>query len=287
MHPALFPQITDIPFVFIRGVKLAGDRLEDADMMRGEETELLGMGDLEEGLYILPGSHSKLIEVDQAGRIVSFRTEMTGEMIAALAEHTILAGALDLKNTSCMWESLWEGYCYCDAHGLNEALFKVRILKNLFGVTADAAYSFFLGVVLHDEIRSILEVRWGLEQMAIARAIDYGSDAALEALEVHVNALGTMPLPSPSQAAEIAFRFHHEMTLCGGNSILPLIYSSFKVPCTALWIRFCRKFGVAALYANVEQLYKHLLNRDKVAAAEWTAAYLQEAISGSQQIYEA
>lgn len=143
------------------------------------------------------------------------------------------------------------------------------------------------GVLGHDEIRSILEVRWGLEQMAIARAIDYGSDAALEALEAHVNALGTMPHPSPSQAAEIAFRFHHEMTLCGGNSILPLIYSSFKVPCTALWIRFCRKFGVAALYANVEQLYKHLLNRDKVAAAEWTAAYLQEAISGSQQIYEA
>ena len=155
MHEVCLPEITSIPFVFIRGVKLTGDRLEDADMMRGEETELLGMGDLEEGLYILPGSHSKLIEVDQAGRIVSFRTELTGEMIAALAEHTILAGALDLKNTSCMPESLWEGYRYCNVHGINEALFKVRILKNLFGVTADAAYSFFLGVVLHDEIRSI------------------------------------------------------------------------------------------------------------------------------------
>ena len=143
------------------------------------------------------------------------------------------------------------------------------------------------GVLGHDEIRSILEVRWGLEQMAIARAIDYASDDALKALETHVNALGTMPLPSPAQAAEIAFRFHHEMTLSGGNSILPLIYSSFKVPCTALWIRFCRKFGVAALHANVEQLYKHLLNRDKVCAGEWTAAYLQEAIRGSQQSYEA
>ena len=123
--------------------------------------------------------------------------------------------------------------------------------------------------------------------MAIARAIDYASDADLKALEKYVDALGTMPLPSPAQAAEIAFRFHHEMTLCGGNSIMPLIYSSFKVPCTALWIRFCRKFGVAALHANVQQLYRHLLNRDKAAAADWTTAYLQEAISGSQQIYEA
>lgn len=143
------------------------------------------------------------------------------------------------------------------------------------------------GVLGRDEIRSILEVRWGLEQMAIARAIDYASDADLKALEKYVDALGTMPLPSPAQAAEIAFRFHHEMTLCGGNSIMPLIYSSFKVPCTALWIRFCRKFGVAALHANVQQLYRHLLNRDKAAAADWTTAYLQEAISGSRQIYEA
>lgn len=143
------------------------------------------------------------------------------------------------------------------------------------------------GVLGRDEIRSILEVRWGLEQMAVARAIDYASDEALKGLEKHVDALGAMPLPAPAQAAEIAFRFHHEMTLSGGNSILPLIYTSFKVPCTALWIRFCRKFGVAALHLNVEQLYRHLLNRDKAAAADWITVYLQEAISGSQQIYEA
>lgn len=143
------------------------------------------------------------------------------------------------------------------------------------------------GVLGRDEIRSILEVRWGLEQMAIARAIDYASDEALRELEKYVDALGALPHPSPAQAAEIAFQFHHEMTLSGGNSILPLIYTSFKVPCISLWIRFCRKFGVAALHVNVEQLYRHLLNRDKSGAADWITVYLQEAISGSQQIYEA
>lgn len=143
------------------------------------------------------------------------------------------------------------------------------------------------GVLGKDEIRSILEVRWGLEQMAVARAIDHASDTDLENLGQYVTALGTSPLPSPTHAAEIAFRFHHEMTLTGGNSILPLIYSSFKVPCTALWVRFCRKFGVAALHSNVEQLYRHILNRDKEGAANWINAYLAEAISGSQQIYEA
>lgn len=156
MHEVCLPEISPIPFVFIRGVKLAGNRLEDVDMMRGEETELLGMGDLEEGMYVLPGSHSKLIQVDKNGKISSFRTELTGEMIAALAEHTILNGSLDLQTSKLVLENLWDGYCYCDAHGINEALFKVRILKNLFGAAADAVYSFFLGVVLHDEIKSVL-----------------------------------------------------------------------------------------------------------------------------------
>ena len=156
MHEVCLPEISAIPFVFIRGVKLAGHRLEDVDMMRGEETELLGMGDLKEGMYVLPGSHSKLIQVDKNGKIVSFRTELTGEMIAALAEHTILNGSLDLQTAKLVPESLWEGYCYCNAHGINESLFKVRILKNLCNATGDEAYSFFLGTVLHDEIKSVL-----------------------------------------------------------------------------------------------------------------------------------
>lgn len=143
------------------------------------------------------------------------------------------------------------------------------------------------GVLGREEIRSILEVRWGLEQMAVARAIENATDEALESLGAYVTALKTLPPPTPAQAAELAFQFHHEMTLAGGNSILPLIYLSFKVPCIALWIRFCRKFGVSALHANVSELYRHILNRDKEGAANWVDTYLSEAIHGSQQIYEA
>lgn len=142
------------------------------------------------------------------------------------------------------------------------------------------------GVLGREEIRSILEVRWGLERMAVVRAIENASDAALEALGTYVSQLGALPPPTPAQAAELAFRFHHEMTLTGGNTILPLIYLSFKVPCIALWNRFCRKFGVSALHSNVQELYRHMLNRDRAAAERWVDTYLSQAVSGDQQIYE-
>lgn len=143
------------------------------------------------------------------------------------------------------------------------------------------------GVLAKEEIRSILEVRWGLEQITVRRAIENASHEELEALEQYVNALGQRPSPTPSQAAELAFQFHHGMTLVGGNQILPLIYTSFKVPCIALWVRFCRKYGVETLYSNVQELHQHLLNRDMERAINWTNEYLSEAITGRQQIYEA
>ena len=62
------------------------------DVMRGEETQILGalaLSGRDEGLFLLPGTHSKWAEVAD-GRIVSFRTFMTGEVFGALKDHTIL-----------------------------------------------------------------------------------------------------------------------------------------------------------------------------------------------------
>lgn len=142
------------------------------------------------------------------------------------------------------------------------------------------------GVLGKNEIRSILEVRQGLEHMTVSRAIRYASETDLENLGTYITLLSATPPPSPAQAAEIAFTFQHEMTILGGNSILPLIYSSFKSPCISLWIRFCRRYGVDALYKNMKRLYEILCERDQAAAAAWIDAYLGEAISGNQQIYE-
>lgn len=153
------PEITEIPFAFIRGVRLFSEEFDNLDVMRGEETELMGIlnADLGDCIYILPGSHSKIIKVDADGRITDFSTMMTGEMISALSQGTILKDAVDLELSEINRDYLLTGYDYSVKNGINKALFKVRILKSFCGCDKDEVYSFFLGTVLSGEIKEIIE----------------------------------------------------------------------------------------------------------------------------------
>lgn len=159
MEKMQISEIAEIPFVFIRGVKMQADDFEKTDMMRGEETELMGMINPAYGncVYILPGSHSKIIKVDETGRICDFSTMLTGEMIAALSGNTILKDAVDLSVSDINSEYLLKGYDFCKQEGINKALFKVRILKNIFKCNKTETYSFFIGIILCGEIEKITE----------------------------------------------------------------------------------------------------------------------------------
>ncbi len=72
---------------------LLHDRADELpDVMRGEETQVIGAldaGSGTEACYVLPGTHCKWVLV-RDGRIDSFTTAMTGELYAALVQHTIL-----------------------------------------------------------------------------------------------------------------------------------------------------------------------------------------------------
>ena len=158
MKQVVLEDISEIPFVFVPGVKVLSEDIRYTDMMRGEEAELIGL--MREGdgecVYILPGSHSKLIQTDDQGRITTFSTMLTGEMAGALASGTILKDAVDFSS-KLNKEFLLKGMEYALERGINEALFKVRVLKNLFAKTADEVYSFFMGVCLSKEVKAILD----------------------------------------------------------------------------------------------------------------------------------
>lgn len=163
----LLEDVSNIPFCFIPGVKTVGE-LKKTDMMRGEECEVYGVSVAApaDTVHVLPGSHSKIISIDKQGKITDICTLLSGEMVAALSGNTILRDAIDLNNALIDADGLVEGYRYCEENGINETLFKVRILKNLMGAEKNRLYSFFLGAVLQGEIRKIIKV--GAKRIVLA-----------------------------------------------------------------------------------------------------------------------
>ncbi len=150
--------VTSIPFVFIRGVKSSSEALEGADIMRGEETEIMGFSEEDDAVYMLMGSHTKLIKLN-GGKITEFTTTLTGELIASLANGTILKDSFSLDFEDFDRDTLLSGFEYAKLYGINEALFKTRILKNLFGKTELEAYSFFIGACLAGEVEAAAKFR--------------------------------------------------------------------------------------------------------------------------------
>lgn len=74
---------------------IAQARVDRPDVMRGEETQLLGMTEPDfTGLVCIPGTHSKWIRIEDGG-IVEFSTYMTGELFSVVAQHSILVHAVE------------------------------------------------------------------------------------------------------------------------------------------------------------------------------------------------
>lgn len=160
------PEICDIPFRFIPGVKTfdnTDSNLADMDIMRGEETETvaildrMGLADEKNVTLILPGSHMKTV-VCEKGRIVRFITAMSGELSRAAAENTILKNSIgDAFFKELDLEYLYLGYKTAEEIGMGAALFKVRVEGNFVGADKKQLYSLLLGAVLCDDIRMIVK----------------------------------------------------------------------------------------------------------------------------------
>lgn len=143
------------------------ERGQAPDVMRGEETQILGLADETDAdaLCILPGTHSKWAVV-RAGRIERFVTFMTGELFSVLRQHSILGRGMSAGRTE---PSAFERGATAGLHeaGLMRQLFSVRTL-GLFGELAEAdAADYLSGLLIGAEIRSGLA--W-LEAGGISRA---------------------------------------------------------------------------------------------------------------------
>jgi 2-dehydro-3-deoxygalactonokinase len=128
--------------------------------MRGEEVQILGLADRLPGsgphLLCLPGTHSKWVWLD-AGRIVSLRTAMTGELYALLRRHSLLAALMPAGDDADDADAFARGVAESARDGgLLHHLFGVRT-QGLFGALGAAqAPSCLSGLLIGHELRGLL-----------------------------------------------------------------------------------------------------------------------------------
>jgi DNA-binding FadR family transcriptional regulator len=139
------------------------------------------------------------------------------------------------------------------------------------------------GILRDAEIRSILELRIAYESLAVQLCVPRITDEEILLLKDYVKRMGETNLIS--EAAELAFEFQHELACLSGNTLLPLMVSSFKAPVMSLWARFCRLYGINSLYENTATLCNYIEKRDVNMAVQALAESINDTIHGQRQIY--
>jgi 2-dehydro-3-deoxygalactonokinase len=164
------PEIAEEPIYVVPGIRTAAsdgpDGWFEADVMRGEECETRGAysalrseGRIEPGqwsVFLWPGSHTKLVEVDFSGRIMRSHTTLAGELLQAAALHTLLAASLpetlpDNPDPS----AVAAGARAVERAGLGRAAFLVRIAALIGTLDPLERASFWIGAAVAADVLSL------------------------------------------------------------------------------------------------------------------------------------
>lgn len=158
-----FHNICPKPIWLISGVKnAANDEVCGLDMMRGEETESMEL--LEQYysgsamLLILPGSHNKMVQIDEKKNICRCLTSMSGEMLYALSNHTVLSSKLcDYYVNAQNYNEAWilNGAGVAAEKGLCKAAFEVRIKEVFEKRSKGELANYLLGAVLSQDVLAL------------------------------------------------------------------------------------------------------------------------------------
>ena len=183
---ARFRTIGGRDIAFVPGISVRADH-GVPDVMRGEETQIVGALTGPDGVYVTRGTHCKWVGVE-AGRITRFASFMTGEMFAVLKSHSILGRLMTsgAEDGSGFERGVKAGLAgQAGGAGLLHDLFSVRTL-GLFGeMSGDQLAPYLSGLLIGSEIAGA------------RRMFSPGQDG--------VTVIGALPLAEPfRQALSIA-----------------------------------------------------------------------------------
>jgi 2-dehydro-3-deoxygalactonokinase len=195
-----------VPGAGLRVVPGVAQQGEHPDVMRGEETEIVGALASHASLaacavLVLPGTHSKWVRVND-GRITHLSTYLTGELFAVLRDHSILGRApMQLAgdaSRAARDEAFARGVhaAHRSPRGVAPLLFTARALVLTDRLAGDASLHYLSGLLIGDELRCGL--------------LDDGSPAALvgdaalcERYRTALTLLGIHDVPIIERAASL------------------------------------------------------------------------------------
>ena len=140
----------------------------DHDVMRGEETQLIGLLALadsqipagQDAVLLFPGTHSKHIYVRNE-QVIDFKTFMTGEVFSLMAKHSILSDSIDHSRIT----QLSAGDINAFTSGVREgssdaflsALFTVRANQLFNKLTKRQNAHYLSGLLIGSELASLMQ----------------------------------------------------------------------------------------------------------------------------------
>jgi 2-dehydro-3-deoxygalactonokinase len=145
-----------LPVVLVSGVAT------EQDMMRGEETQLVGImahpqfARFASGCrIILPGTHSKHVLVSD-GEVVEFHTYMSGELFDVLCQHSVLRFTTRADEHEFEPRSFAEGVRASRGTGLAGSLFQARTRAVLQSRTPQSHRDFLSGLLIGSELCDLM-----------------------------------------------------------------------------------------------------------------------------------
>ena len=165
MTSSVLPAVTTHPIWFVPGVKTFSgkvtlDNCDKADMMRGEEVEAFGLagqvGLSGPAVIILPGSHTKFVQLDEHNCITGSVTSIAGELLSAITHNTLIANAVSKSFAQALEpEPFIAGAKYAQRVGLSRASFQVRLLDLFAELSTNQKANFLLGAVLTQDLAAL------------------------------------------------------------------------------------------------------------------------------------
>jgi len=184
------------------------------DVMRGEETQLLGCEAQSGDIIVMPGTHSKWVLMNSTG-IETFYTCMTGELYGVMTTHSIL-GKL-ISNSRDNADAFERGVERAKNSGgrVIADLFGARSLALADQLAPESIASWLSGLLLGAEIAQMTE-RDGPIAQAIERNASVTIAGSAELTQRYSGALDTFGINADAVGNDVTARGHWEIAAARG-----------------------------------------------------------------------